>query len=176
MIWIILSIAGGFIALLVVLMLVMRVLGGRLPEEHVASVTLPLKQAPETVFDLIADCAGHVHWSPGVNKVVRVEDRNGHEAWRQTMGRNSFVLETTLADRPRKFVRTIDDEHKMFSGRWEYEIIPVAGGCRVKLTEYGRIPNRVARFMMQKLMDTSMYVKKHLRGLAAKFNEPANFE
>jgi uncharacterized protein YndB with AHSA1/START domain len=169
MLWV--WIGVGVVAVLVVLVAVMCAIGSRLPEEHVAGVTLRLKQPPEAVWAVIADTAGYAAWAPGVTRVERLADRDGHEAWRQHMGRNSFVLETTRSDRGRLLVRTIADDHKMFSGRWEYAIAPEVGGCAVTLTEYGRIPSPLPRFMMRYLFSETMYVRKHLAGLAKKFGE-----
>jgi hypothetical protein len=176
MMWIILYVVGGVVALVVLGVLVMWVLGRRVPEEHVASVCLPLSQTPEAAWGVIADVGRHAEWAAGVTRVVRLEDRGGLEAWRQHMGRNSFVLVTTASEPARRLVRTIDDDHKMFSGRWEYELAAAPGGCRVRLTEYGRIPNPVARFMMKTFFDPAMYARKHLVSLAKKFGEAARVE
>src|SRR3954470_17335334 len=108
--WIIL----GIIALLLVFFVVMGVLGRRLPEDHVATLTLRLNQPVQGVWDVIADAAGHKHWVKGVTSIERLPDRDNHEVWRQRMGRNSFILETTTSHPPTHMVRTIADDNAMF--------------------------------------------------------------
>jgi hypothetical protein len=146
-------------------------LGRRLPEEHVTSSTLHLRQEPEAVWAVVSDCKGHKSWSPGVTKVERLPERDGREVWRQRMGRNSFILETTRAERPRVLVRTIADDHGPFCGRWEYRIAPAAGGCKVVLTEHGRIKSALPRFIMRYMVGLDRYSRTHLEGLARSFHE-----
>src|SRR5205814_2366251 len=73
-----------------------------------------------------------------VTKVDRLPDHDNHEVWRQHMGRNTFVLETTVCQPPVRLVRTIADDHQMLSGDWEYEVLPDENGTRVQVTEHGR--------------------------------------
>lgn len=174
MFWVYVAIA--LVGLLVFLGSVLYLLGDRLPEEHAVAVSMSLGQPPQAVYDLVADVANHPAWAPGVTRVERLEDRGGREAWRQHMGRNSFVLITTRAEPPRVLVREIDDDHKMFSGRWEYLIEPAGSGALVTITEYGRVPGRIPRAMMHYLMGETVYIKKHLGGIAKKFGQTPRFE
>jgi uncharacterized protein YndB with AHSA1/START domain len=167
---------GGLVALFVLFLLLMAALGARLPVEHVASRSLRLRQPPEAVWALVSDAGSHPAWAAGVARVERLPDRNGHEAWRQHMGRNSFVLETTESDPPRRLVRTIGDDHTMFSGSWTYEIARDADGCTVRLTERGRVSNPMARGMMHYVFGEETYLKKHLASIARKFGEPCRLE
>ena len=104
-----------------------------------------------------------------------VPDRDGRETWRQWMGRNSFVLERTRLEPARTVEFTIADDAKFFSGSWLYTIEPEApgggGGCRVTITENGRVHVAIPRFMMHYLMDPTSTVRKHLQALARKLGE-----
>lgn len=174
--WIILGLA----ILLAGFLIIAHVLGSRLPEEHVATMSICLNQKPESVWDLIAAVEKHPSWSPGVNKVEKVADRNGHEAWRQTMGRNSFILETTekqapAAGTPGILLRTITDNNGPFTGSWRYEIVSEGTGSRLRLTETGRVSSPIPRYIMH-LMGEAMYLKSHLKAVAKKFGDPAQPE
>jgi Polyketide cyclase / dehydrase and lipid transport len=170
--WIVLAI----VALLVLFVLVMSVLGRRLPEEHVASLTLTLNQKQQDVWDTIADVGGHKNWVRGITKIERLADRENHEVWRQRMGRNSFVLETTVCQPPVHLVREVVDDNHNFSGDWEYELSSNGEGTRVRLTEHGRVPNALFRAMMHYLFGETTTIRGHLCALAAKFGEQARFE
>lgn len=175
MFWVFIAIA--VVGLLVFLGSLLYILGARLPEEHVAEVRLWLGQPPETVWAVLADFGGHAAWSPGVTKLERLEDAQGRESWRQHMGRNSFVLVRTRSEPPRVLEGTIEDDHKMFSGRWLYDIAPDGHGSTVvTLTEHGRVPQKIPRAMMHYIMGETLYIKKHLRGLAQKFGETPRLE
>jgi hypothetical protein len=160
---------GGFFLLL-------GHLGRKLPEEHVASLTLRLSQPQRLVWETVSDLGGHKNWAKGETKVERLADRDNHEVWRQHMGRNSFVLLTAECHPPQRLVRTIDDDNKFFSGDWTYELSPDGEGTRVKLTEHGRVSSSVARAMMHYLFGEKTYMRKHLVSLAQKFGEQARVE
>jgi uncharacterized protein YndB with AHSA1/START domain len=172
MIW--LWIACGALGAVVLAGLVMWAIGRRLPEEHTARVTLRLERAaPEAVFAVITDMAAYPSWS-AVNRVDRLPDRDGREAWRQRIGRNSFVLERTRHQPPRLVEYTIADDAKFFSGSWLYEISPGGGegGCEVTITEHGRVHPAIPRFIMHYLVDPSWTARKHLSLLARRLGEP----
>ena len=92
------------------------------------------------------------------------------------MGRNSFVLETTEFQPPVRMVRTIADDHKHFSGSWEYVLAPDGEGTRLTLTERGRVNSPFARAMMSYMKMETYYLRKHLVSLAGKFGEVARIE
>src|SRR6185295_2742840 len=119
-------------------------------------------------------------WMKAVTKVEKLPDRNGHTAWKQTMGRNSFNLEEVLVEKPRRLKREIVDVKGPFSGSWEFLLIPVPGAdpsrkaVKVRLTEKGRVTATVPRAFMH-MFGEDMYLKKYLAALAAKFGQKANF-
>lgn len=176
MLLIIVWVAAGLVSLLVMLVAVLWALGTRLPLEHVGSATLRLKRSPEAVWGVVADFARHPEWSKGVTGIERLEDRAGRPAWRLRMGRNSFVLLVTRSEPPRLLEGTIDDDNKMFSGRWVYEILADSGGSVVKLTEHGRVPHALPRAIIHYLVGPSTNVRGHLASLAKKFGETAKPE
>jgi uncharacterized protein YndB with AHSA1/START domain len=173
MIW--LWIVLGVVGVIALAMLVLYVLGRRLPEEHIASASITLKQPQAVVWDAISDIAGHKQWVKGLTKLERMPDRDNHPVWRQQMGRNSFLLEISELQPPTRMVGTIADEAQFFSGNWEYVVTPEGEGTRVLLTERGRVKLAIPRAMMEYLMGKDTYLKKHLRDLAAKFGEKATF-
>ena len=175
MLWTIVSIVGGLIGLVVLAALVFWVLGKKIPEEHKASVTMTLEKTPEEVFIVIDDVASQPSWDPGTNKVEKLGDKSGREAFRLTCGRNSFVVETTERVVPKRITRTIADDAKFFSGSWAWELTPSADrrSCVVKLTETGRVPHAIPRAMMKHIFGYYQAMEKTMGALAAKFGEQA---
>jgi hypothetical protein len=168
--WVLIIAVGA----LVLAALILHLLGKRLPEDHVASKSILLKQSQQAVWDVISDIHGHKEWVKGITKLERLPDRDNHEVWRQTMGRNCFVLEFTSKQPPERMVGTIADENQFFSGDWEYVLKPESGGTRLTLTEHGRVKHAFARAMMEYFMGKDTYLKKHLQDLARKFGETPN--
>jgi ribosome-associated toxin RatA of RatAB toxin-antitoxin module len=173
--------AGG-VVLLVVLVLalagvVLYLMGRGVPEEHEATDSVEVAGTPEQVFAVLTDVAAYPQWFTGVNKVERVEGRRGGsgeqlEAWRLTMGRNSFVNTTTVSEPPGAggrgeglLQRTIGDDNGPFSGSWTYQLEPAAGGCRVTLTERGTVSSAVPRAVMRYLVGYHTYTRRHLKAL-----------
>lgn len=170
MIWA-LYIAGGLIGTLIVLGVVLAILGSRLPEDHAASMTIRLRRPVEDVWAAIDDVMAYPAWAKGVTRVEKLPDRDGREAVRQTMGRNSFVLERVRYEPPRVLERWITDDRGPFSGSWTYELAPAADGCTVKLTERGRVQSALPRAVMKHLVGYHTYLAGHLASLAGKFGE-----
>ncbi len=170
---------GGLLVLLGLLGLVLWLLGRGLPEGHSIAATLRRGKPVEEVWGALADTAGVPSWDKGVDRVERLPDRDGHEVWRWTMGWNRMVLETTRAEAPRVLVRTIADEAKFFTGDWTYALRAEGTGCAVELTEHGRVHVAIPRALMRYLSavaDPSMYLKRHLGRLAARFGETPRLE
>ena len=173
--WTVVGLVGAVVALLLVLWL----LGRGLPEGHEISATLHVAKSREEVWGVLADTAAIPSWDRGVDRVERLPDRDGQEVWRWVMGRNAMVLETTRSEAPGLLVRTIADEAKMFSGDWTYELSPEGSGCALALTEHGRVHVAIPRAMMRYMpfiADPSMYLRRHLERLAARFGEAPRIE
>jgi hypothetical protein len=171
--WLSVVVIGGFILLFFA---IMAILGKRLPEEHVASLTLKVNQTPHVVWETISDIAGHKNWAKGVTKVERLPDRDNHEVWKQYQGRHTFVLETTISQAPVRLVRTLADDRQMFTGSWEYVVLPDGQGTKLQLTERGRVKGTMQRAIMHYLFNETMHLRRHLVSLAQHFGEKARFE
>jgi hypothetical protein len=90
-----------------------------------------------------------------------------------------MVLVTTRSEPPALLVRTIADEAKFFSGDWTYALAPDGAGTALLLTEHGRVHVAVPRAMMHYMpfiADPSLYLRRHLERLAAKFGETPRME
>ena len=162
----------GLIGLLVLIGIVVIVIGNFLPEQHVASKTLTLKQSPETVWQVITDFANQPKWHPDVKSVERLPDRNGHAVWQEEMSGMKIPLETLETEAPKKLVRRIATDDLGFGGDWEYIITPtIEGGCQLTVTERGKVPNPLFRFLSKYVFGQTATIEKYLKALAGKFDE-----
>lgn len=159
--------------LVVGLILVVLIIGALTPMEHHVSRTLVTKQQPQAIWDAINDHANEPKWRSDVESVTSVGDRGGKPVWQENYkDGNTVQLMTTESTPPTRIVREIAEEGP-FSGRWEIDIQPTAGGSNVKITEIGKVPNPFFRFVSKYVMGHTTQMEKYLRSLAQKFGEPA---
>ena len=168
--------ALSIVGVVVVLIAIVVIVGFSLPKEHIASRTLKLSRQPQPVWDTITDFPSQPGWLPLVKSVEKMPDQNGQPVWEEVYKNSGdkITLITTTAIAPRKLVRTIPDTGGPFFGRWEYEITPAKDGCTIQITEYGTVPNPVFRFMSKFVFGHYGTIESYLKGLAAKFGEPAD--
>lgn len=163
----------GIVGVLVLAGIIIFVIGSFLPEGHVASKTLTLRQPPETVWQVISDFANQPKWNPEMKSVERLPDRNGHAVWQEEMSGMKIPLETLETEAPKKLVRRIASEDLGFGGDWEYIITPtIEGGSQLTITERGKVPNALFRFMSKYVFGHTATMEKYMTALAGKFGEP----
>jgi uncharacterized protein YndB with AHSA1/START domain len=163
--WVLIA-AGVLVGLFVLIVLI----GSLLARRHVVSRSLTTARSVEDVWQIITDYPAVTSWHKGVLSVERLPDRNGRAVWRETYkGNYGIQLEDAEVVPPHRLVRRIVDEHGPFSGWWEFDVSPVeGGGCRLRITERGEIPNPFFRFMGRLLMNPAMYLVLYLKALAGK--------
>ncbi|MGH9802778.1 MAG: SRPBCC family protein [Blastocatellia bacterium] len=162
----------GIVGLLVLAGIVITVIGISLPENHVASKTLTLRQPPLTVWQVVSDFANQPKWHSEMKSVERLPDRNGHEIWQEEMSGMKIPLETLELEAPKKLVRRIASDDLGFGGDWEYIITPtIEGGCQLTITERGKVPNPLFRFMSKYIFGHTATMEKYMKALAGKFGE-----
>lgn len=168
MIWI-LYIVGGLVALVAVVALV----GLMLPQNHIVSRTIRLKQSPDAVWKTITDYANMPQWRSELKKIERMPDVNGHEVWKEYNSAGEMPLETIESTPPRKLVRKIG-AGLPFGGGWTYELTPDGSGTQLKITENGEVYNPIFR-VVGKFMDPAASMTTFLTGLATHFGEQPQF-
>jgi hypothetical protein len=143
-----------------------------LPAESKHTRVVALKQAPESVFPVLADVGKFPSWNRSVQKVEMLAPIDGKEATKQTFksGMTMTVITTeTLA--PTHLVRTARDlGGNNFSGSWNYEITPTNDGCEVAVTEKSHIKNPMFRIIIR-LFGSTRHIDQHLVDLARHFGE-----
>lgn len=170
MFWILIAVAA-----LIALILIVTLIGMALPEAHVASRALILKQPPQSVWQAISDFAGQTKWRSDLKRVERLPDRNGNEVWLEEFQRGmSIPLETIESDPNWRLVRRIADDSLPFGGVWEYSITPTTeGGCQLTIIERGKVRNPIFRFMSRFVFGHTATIESYLSSLAKSFGEKA---
>jgi uncharacterized protein YndB with AHSA1/START domain len=165
--WILL-IVGGLIALVLLLV----VIGLLLPRTHRATSAVQISKPPAEVWAAIRDLGRVPEFWPEIKTSVRQPDRDGKEAWLQTM-KNGFALPLVIEEDqpPARLVTRIAIEGKApFGGSWIYEVAESGGGTRVTLTEDGFVDNPLFR-VISKMTGYHSTLDGYLKALARKFGE-----
>jgi hypothetical protein len=120
----------------------------------------------------VRDIGGVASWFPAMQRAERLQDRDGHEVWRQKIGGFEapiIVLESSPA---RKLVTQIDPTAGgAFGGTWTYEFTPDANCTGISVTEAGWISNLLFRFMARFLFGYYGSLDGYLKALGKHFRE-----
>lgn len=148
-------------------------IGTFVPKDHVAAVSFEVSAPASRVWAIIDDVDSYPQWLPMATRIEMLPEHEGHRAFRQYQGHNSFVLEETLKEPGRRVVRTIADDHKMFGGDWDHVVEAVGERTsRVTITENGTIHAAIPRAMMRLFFGYDHTLKQYQQALTAHANKP----
>src|SRR5690349_5392810 len=159
--WILISalVLAGVLILVVII-------GALLPKQHVASRSITLNAAPETVWNLIS---GPPAWRPDVKSYEELPRRNGNRVWRETDKHGQTITyEMVEFSAPRHLVTKIADPKLPFGGTWTYEITQNGAGSSLTITENGEVYNPVFRFVSRFVMGHTATIDRYLQALQVK--------
>lgn len=160
------------VAVLVGLPLVMILVGTTLPREHVARVSIVLRQPPESVWAVVRDLGAVPQWWRDVRSTERVSGPDGRERWRQVSGSGAMTIVVAAEEPPRRLVGQIESSPGApFGGSWIYEIAPEGDGSRVTVTEQGWVANPLFRFLSRFVFGHYRTLESYLRALGRKFHQ-----
>lgn len=165
----ILYIVMTLVGLVLFLFGALGIIGSFVPKTHEASVSVEVGKPRAEVWRLVNDVEAFPQWLPGLDKIEMLPDREGRRTFRQTQGRNAFVLEETLKREPEIVTRTITDPTGLFSGSWEHAFVDLGGGrTRVTVKEVGTVNSAIPRAIMKLFVGNEYYLKQFAKALQAK--------
>jgi uncharacterized protein YndB with AHSA1/START domain len=162
----------------VVLVVVLVVVGFRLPRGHRATSRIRLRQPPDSVWRVLRDIGGMAAWWADMKQVERLPDKgDGKERWRENLGGDFSMVLVVEREEPPGLLRTVIEAPATapFGGSWTYRVIPDGTGSRVEVTEDGWISNPVFR-VVTRLMGAHRSLDGYLRALSRRFGESAEPE
>jgi Polyketide cyclase / dehydrase and lipid transport len=160
------------LVVLVALVATLLIAGMLLPRNHRATSRIEIRTAPGEVWAVIRDLGQVPAFWPDIKSSERQPDRDGKEAWSQTM-KNGFALPLIVEEElpPSRLVTRIAIEGKApFGGSWIYRVEPAEGGSRVSLTEDGWVDNPFFR-VISRIMGHHSTLDSYLRALGARFGQ-----
>ncbi len=145
-----LIILGSILGLVLLAGLVLYLLGRRLPERHIARVTVVLPASRPAVWAVITDYPGMTAWWPDV-KGIRLETRPNGEVWtwnKDSHG-NEIAFRTKEEVAPARLVREIMGDNLPFGGTWTFELADQDNRTQLTITEDGFIKPPLFRAIVQ---------------------------
>jgi uncharacterized protein YndB with AHSA1/START domain len=178
---------GVVIGALILLVAVAALIGMRLPQNHVATRMVRVRQAPEQVFAIISDVEKMPAWRADVKRVeILPSDANGRMMFREH-GSDAVTYRVETSEPPRRRVVRIADASLPYGGTWTYEVTPAAaspaqdGGIGVRadgapltqitITERGEVYNPIFRFMSRFVFSHHATIDAYLTALGKRVGE-----
>jgi hypothetical protein len=169
MVWLLIPVGVVVVAILGLLML-----GLLQPVKHSVTRVIHLKQAPETVFPVIA--SNEASWSSTVLKMEKIPDIGGKPAAKMTLkwGHLEMIVIELERKPPTRLVTRMAKAGGPAFGTWTYELGAERDGCYVSLTEEGEMANPFYR-AFGRLRGLDANVRQTLADLAKRFDESYPF-
>lgn len=165
-------VAGAIIAILVIFVIVVYLIGSRLPESHVASRSIRLNRPLNDVYSVVRDFGSSPKWRSDVKSVEMLGNEDGHIRFREH-GSNGIVTYELLDEVPnQRIVTRIVDRDLGYSGSWTYVFSTVDDSTLVTITENGIVSNPMFRFMLRYVFGETATIDAYLTALARHFGEP----
>lgn len=157
-----LIVTGSVLALILMIVLV----GFALPEKHVATRSVELRQRSETVWDVIA---GPPTWRSEIEKYEILPASDGRRRWRETDRHGQTITYETVEEKPpRRLVTRIADDNLPFGGMWTLDLTPSPNGTRLTITENGKVSNPIYRFVSKFIFGHYATIDAYLANLQRK--------
>ncbi len=136
--------------------------GLALPAVREGRAEVVIAAAPARILAVIADVEAQTEWRQGILAVERTA-----EGWVEVTARGeriSFVTEVMGEARIR--LRFASDAG--YSGVWEAELSPDAGGTRIAVVERAEIPSLPGRILARLFFDPEAFATMYLAALRAR--------
>ncbi len=153
------------------LVLIIWVIGMRLPRDHMATRVGHYQVPPEKVWAALTDIDAMPSWRIGLKSVTRLPDKDGMPVHTEDTSAGKMTFETTVMDPPRRLVRGMASDKLPFGGTWLFDVAPAPDGSTLRITENGYVTNPVFRFVARFVIGYTSEMDKYLKGLAQHFGE-----
>ncbi len=161
------------LVVLVLLIAIAVAIGYSLPQGHVVSRSILLKQKRDAVYAVVSDLKGAPSWRTGITAMVEVKGEGGETLYKETSRQGVLHYRVAAAEPPGKFVTAIAEKNAPFGGSWTIALSETPQGTRVVITENGEVYNPFFRFMAKFVFGHHKTMEAYLRDLAVKFSEEA---
>ena len=159
------------IAAVGLLVLLISLIGWRLPKQHSATRSITLHKSPENVYAVARDFASMTKWRTDVRDVKVTTATDGRVHFRED-GKHGSVNYELAEDVPgQRMVTRITDTDLGYSGKWTYVFSTDGPNTRVSITEDGEVSNVIFRFLSRYAFSHTATLDTYLIALGKQFGE-----
>jgi hypothetical protein len=170
-----LYILGSLLAALFLVLIVVLVIGVRLPRNHSTTVTGTVETTPRRVFAIVTAVEDTPKWRKEVLSVQILPNQDGRERWVETLAHNhkmSFLALRTIPPTPDGHALRqvqLNDPSASYGGTWTYKIIPGPSPNQtvLQITEDGFIKPWLYRFAMVHLVGMRSNLENYMHEIQA---------
>ncbi len=155
-------------------------IGARQPLEHRVSLQTELPLDADSLWNVLADLRGHPAWRPEITVVQVMSEDSSGLVYREFLDDREgmrFRVEERVPGK-RWVVRNISADYPV-DQLWSWKLEEIPGGCRVTLTEEGRIRSTTLRYYFSRVAGYDSQIRLRLQqlmqglGLEAEIREVA---
>ena len=167
-----LKISGGIVGALALLFVIS---GATSSKSHVASVKATFVKPTAELWQRITDHASQTKWRGDLKSATLLPPHDGKPAFEEEsdFGKVQYVVDEAVP--MTRYVTRITSEGLGYSGRWIFELAPVAAGTTLTITEEGEVQSFFFR-AMSPLFSKTQTIEKYLAALAKELGVSATPE
>lgn len=159
------------IAVIGLAVLVISLIGWRLPKQHSATRSVLIHKTPDTVYAVARDFPSMPKWRADVREVQITTAADGRVHFRED-GKNGSTNYELAEDVPgQRMVTRITDTDLGYSGKWTYVFAAEGPNTRVAITEDGEVSNVIFRFLSRYAFGHTATLDTYLTSLGKQFGE-----
>ena len=163
---------AGLLALALAVLILLC--GSLLPATHTECLQLELPGSPESVFTLLTDYEHASTWRPGIVRVERAGEHDGHLLLREWVSeKTSRVVEVVESSAPARLVTRSSDAQALFQGTSELTLTSVGAGTRLRVALSASTGNPVGRLLARFPGFLTWSARRNLAALALRLGTKA---
>lgn len=140
------KIALFIVAGLAISILLIWIMGNRLPVKHEASVSKIYPSHKDKIWSLLSNFSDYPNWRSSIKSVEKLPN-DSREVWQETDRHNEKIAYATVYSEPghrldRRIVSKLP-----YGGQWSLQLTQLEHGCQLTITEHGEIYNVFFRVM-----------------------------
>ena len=165
------TIAVAVIAAIALAVLVIGLIGSRLPKHHSVSRSVLIHKSPAEVYALARDFESMPKWRSDVRSVTVNATPEGRVHFRED-GKHGSVNYELVEDVPGQRMATrITDTDLGYAGKWTYVFAAEGPNTRLSITEDGEVSNVIFRFLSRYAFGQTATIDSYLNSLGKHFGE-----
>jgi len=146
-------------------------IGWRLPRQHSVSRSIVVHKPPESVYAVTRDFASMPKWRADLREVKVTTGPNGRVQFREE-GKHGAVNYELVEDLPgQRMITRITDTDLGYAGKWTYVFEAEGSNTRLMITEDGEVSNLIFRFLSRYAFGHAATIDAYLTSLGKQFGE-----